>query len=636
MCGICGKVNFDKAQCVDRDLLRSMMASMHHRGPDDEGMYLSGNVGLGHRRLSIIDLNTGKQPIANEDDTVWIVFNGEIYNYQELRKELLGRGHRFRTETDTEVIIHAYEEYGEDFLSRLRGMFAFAIWDEKKRQLLLARDRVGIKPLYCCLSGKSLIFASEMKAILSDSAVPREINYPIIDRFLSYYYVPGSETLIKGIRKLDPGHYLLCKEGAVETRQYWDLEFPATPQPVAFAEAKERLMELLKEAVRLHMISDVPVGLLLSGGVDSSALLSLCIHESDKEISTFTIGFDGEGFDDERVYARIAANRYGTKHYETTISAAQFRDFLPEYVRFMEEPVCEPPAVALYYITKLAKEHVKVLISGEGGDEAFAGYPNHRNMLLLEKVKAAAGPLSGIVAQSLALAGYLAGDARVTKYAALMRLRQNEYYRSRTATPLTLFNRDYAAIYTKDFLDMIDKDYSVRPSAEYLANARAADPLNRMLYVDTKTWLPDDLLVKADKITMANSIELRVPLLDHVVLEYAASLPPEFKVNGTETKYILKRTFENIVPKEILNKKKTGFPVPYERWLGREMRDYVTEMLLDPATLGRGYFKKEAMETSLNGSKSASYSKEVFSLLVLELWHRTFIDGDISSQTKSN
>lgn len=624
MCGICGKIQFDASRGVSRELLRAMTNSMHHRGPDDEGMYLFGNVGLGHRRLSIIDLNTGKQPITNEDGTVWIVFNGEIYNYQDVRKDLLGKGHVFATQTDTEVIVHAYEEYGVDFLSRLRGMFAFAIWDDAKKQLLVARDRVGIKPLYYYTTDKCVIFASEMKAILCDPTVPREINYPVIDRFLSYYYVPGDETLIRGIRKLDPGHYLICKNGKVETRQYWDLEFPAKPKPVALEEAKDRLMELLKETVRLHMISDVPVGLLLSGGVDSSALLSLCIHESDKEISTFTIGFDGEGFDDERVYAKLAAERYGTKHYETTISAAQFRDFLPEYVRFMEEPVCEPPAVALYYISKLAKEHVKVLISGEGGDEAFAGYPNHRNMLILEKTKAAAGPLAGVVSQALSLAGSLSGDTRFGKYAALMRLRQEEYYRSRTATPLTLFNRDYAGIYSEDFLAQIDKDYSVRPSADLLASAKAFDPLNRMLYVDTKTWLPDDLLVKADKITMANSIELRVPLLDHVILEYAASLPPGFKVNGTQTKYILKSAFENIVPQEILNKKKTGFPVPYERWLGYEMRDYVADVLLDPIALNRGYFRKEALEALLNGGQSSQHSKEVFSLLVLELWHRTF------------
>jgi len=301
----------------------------------------------------------------------------------------------------------------------------------------------------------------------------------------------------------------------------------------------------------------------------------------------------------------------------------------------MEEPVCEPPAVALYYISKLAKDYVKVLISGEGGDEAFAGYPNHRNMLILEKVKAIAGPLSGIVSQVLSLAGNLTGNEKVAKYAKLMNMRQDEYYRSRTATPLTLFNRHYPKVYSKEFLALIDKDYSVRPSAELIANAKTSDPLNRMLYVDSKTWLPDDLLIKADKITMANSIELRVPLLDHVILEYAASLPPALKVHGTETKYLLKKTFENIVPREILNRKKTGFPVPYERWLKNEMKDYISGMLLDESTLRRGYFKRDAVER-LIGENGASwgYSKEIFSLLVLELWHRTFFDGHLPSAQK--
>ena len=627
MCGICGRINFESAKSIDEALLKSMMSSMHHRGPDDEGIYLAGNVGLGHRRLSIIDLNRGKQPISNEDDTVWIVFNGEIYNYLELRKELLGKGHRFRTDTDTEVIIHAYEEYGEDFLSRLRGMFAFAIWDEKKRQLLLARDRVGIKPLYYYQADKTLIFASEMKAILQDPAVPREINYPIIDRFLTYYYVPGAETMIKGLLKLDPGHYLIYRNGRIETKQYWDLDFPADPTPIAFNEAKEKLLELLKETVRLHMISDVPVGLLLSGGVDSSALLSLAIHETNKNISTFTIGFDGEGFADERPYARMAAERYGTKHYEMTFNAENFLKFLPEYVSYMEEPVCEPPAVALYYISRLAKDYVKVLISGEGGDEAFAGYPNHRNMLILEQVKKIAGPFNGLLSGMIQKVAGLTGMDRVDRYAQLMNKRQEDYYLSRTATPLTLFNRNYAAIYSAEFMAYVDKTHSARPTSELFEKTKASDPLSKMLYVDTKTWLPDDLLVKADKITMANSVELRVPLLDHVILEYAASLPPTMKVHGTETKYLLKKTFENIVPQEILVRKKTGFPVPYERWLKEDHMNYVKNILLDRMTIQRGYFRKKGIENIINNNNNSSdYSKEIFSLIVLELWHKAFID----------
>jgi len=356
-----------------------MADSMRHRGPDDEGYYISGQIGLGHRRLSIIDLNRGKQPISNEDDTIWIVFNGEIYNYQALRESLSEKGHKFKTDTDTEVIVHAYEEFGENCVARLRGMFAFAIWDQRSKTLLVARDRVGIKPLYYFLNDDQIIFASEMKAILLDNSVPRNIDPQIIDRFLTYYYVPGEETMLRGIRKLSPGHYLIARDGKIQVRQYWDLDFSQVNGHRSLKQASQELLEILKESVRLHMISDVPVGILLSGGVDSTALLSLSVHETDKELSTFTIGFEGHDFADERPYARLAAKRFGTQHYDMTMSAQDFLAFLPRYVWHMEEPVCEPPAVALYYVSKLASEHVKVLISGEGGDEAFAGYPNYRN-----------------------------------------------------------------------------------------------------------------------------------------------------------------------------------------------------------------------------------------------------------------
>jgi len=374
MCGICGKVKFDRESPVSGTLLKAMADSIAHRGPDDEGFYISGQVGLGFRRLSIIDLAGGHQPLSNEDGTVWIVFNGEIYNYQELRQELLSKGHIFRTQTDTEVIVHLYEEFGDRCVEKLRGMFGFAIWDERQLKLLLARDRTGIKPLYYGVTDRSLVFGSEMKAILVDPEIKREILPSIVDRFLTFDYVAGDETLFKNIYKLPPGSLMVIQDGKSEIKQYWDLHF--SPGNLTIESAEEQLLELLEESVRLHMISDVPVGFLLSGGVDSTAMLSLAARKTDKPISSYTVGFTNSGFADERPFARMAAEKYGSEHHEITISSKDFVDFMPGYVWHMEEPVCEPPAVALYYISKLARNYVKVLISGEGGDEAFGGPDN--------------------------------------------------------------------------------------------------------------------------------------------------------------------------------------------------------------------------------------------------------------------
>ena len=628
MCGICGKILFDEGQRVDEGTLKAMASTMLHRGPDDDGYYIAGQVGLAHRRLSIIDLNTGKQPISNENNSIWIVFNGEIYNYQELRKILIAKNHTFKTKTDTEVIIHAYEEYGEDVVSHLRGMFAFAIWDERKKSLFLARDRVGIKPLYYYLTAHSLIFASEMKAILADPSVKAEIHYPAIDRFLTYRYLPGSDTLIKNLVKLNPGHYLVLKNGVTNIKQYWDLDFSRQNSTHNLKYYKEELLDLLKDTLRLHMISDVPVGFLLSGGVDSTALLSLYTEGENRDLSTFTIGFEGEKFDDERTYASLAAKIFGTRHYEMTIDANSFFEFLPKYVWHMEDPVCEPPAIALYYISKLAKEHVKVLISGEGGDEAFAGYQTYRNLIWLERFKHLTGPFDKGIATLFNKLSPFPFLERLNKYASLMPFPLQEYYYSRTATPFSFFNAGFKEAYTTRLRGLTDKGYSTRPSMDLFQNVQSQDNLSQMLYVDTKTWLPDDLLIKADRITMANSIELRVPLLDHKVLEFAAGIPSGLKVRGVTTKYLLKETFKDRIPQEIIKRKKTGFPVPFTSWLKNELKDYVSDILLDGRTLQRGYFEKSVIEKMLiENQKSSAYSSEIFSLIVLELWHRTFIDS---------
>jgi asparagine synthase (glutamine-hydrolysing) len=624
MCGICGKLNFDRDERVPQSLLKAMADSILHRGPDDDGYYASGQIGLGFRRLSIIDLAGGHQPLSNEDGTIWIVFNGEIYNFQELREGLLKKGHTFRTKTDTEVIVHLYEEYGEAGIESLRGMFAFAIWDQNQKKLLLARDRIGIKPLYYGLTPHSLVFGSEMKAILRDPEVKREILPSTIDRFLTFGYVPGEETLLRGIYKLPPGSFMIVKNGKTEIKQYWDLHFSSSS--VTLKDAEGQLLEILEESVRLHMISDVPVGFLLSGGVDSTAMLSLASRMTDRPISSYTVGFANSGVADERPFARLAAEKYGSEHHDISISSKEFADFLPQYVWHMEEPVCEPPAVALYYVSKLARNYVKVLISGEGGDEAFAGYQNYRAMLWIERIKRVAGPLKGALSKTLSMLTRVIPWERLGKYLPLFDVPFESYYYSRTSSPFYFFNADYKDIYSDNFCDQIDKQHSLLPVSRLLSKNGSEDLVSRMLYVDTKTWLPDDLLVKADKMTMANSLELRVPLLDHKLLEFAATLPSNFKVRGLTTKYIAKRALGKQIPAEIIERKKVGFPVPYENWLRSDLRDFIHDVLLDRETLGRGYFKKSTIEKLLRDNlESGTHAKDIFSLLVLELWHRQFL-----------
>jgi asparagine synthase (glutamine-hydrolysing) len=638
MCGICGKLNFDRHEPVDHQLLQRMMDLIRHRGPDGDGEYRSGPVGLGHRRLSIIDLSTGDQPMCNEDGTVWVVYNGEIYNFPEIRSDLQARGHKFKSATDTEVIIHLYEELGPDSVARFRGMFAFALWDERKQLLLLARDRVGVKPLYYMNTGKALLFGSEMKSILADPTVERRINPRAIDRFLTYYYLPGNDTLIEDIFKLEPGHYLTVVDGQVKKREYWDLHFPTSPRKISFGNAVDELRSLLRRTVKDHMISDVPVGVLLSGGVDSTGVLRYAVEQTDKPMHTFTIGFEGQHFADERPYARLAAQKYGTKHQEITMTVGDFQNFLPKYVWHMEEPICEPPAVALYFVSHLARQSgVKVLLSGEGGDEAFGGYQNYRNLLILERLKSAFGPAKGLLRYGFQALG-LAGLPRFEKYAGLVEPSLSQYYLSRTSTPYSGFNQIKNDLYTEGFKETLRTRRSNDPINQ--ANNQLIkhlfdrqinqSALNQMLYVDTKTWLPDDLLVKADKITMATSVELRVPLLDFQVVEFAASLPQSYKVSGWRLKRILKAALEKSVPQEILDRKKTGLPIPYESWLRGEMKELVFDTVLRQDNTVSSYFNKTKVEGILQAhQRGEGYSGEVFSLLVLELWHKAFAEkGD--------
>jgi asparagine synthase (glutamine-hydrolysing) len=628
MCGICGKLNFDRQKPVDVEILRGMMELIHHRGPDGGGEYISGPVGLGHRRLSIIDLETGGQPISNEDGSVWVVYNGEIYNFSELRGDLKNRGHKFRSDSDTEVIVHLYEEFGVESVSHLRGMFAFALWDELNQILFLARDRVGVKPLYYVNTGDAFLFASEIKSLLVDPSVKRLINWRAIDRFLTYYYLPGKETLLKGVYKLDPGHYLTIRNGKVTAQEYWDLRFEKNSRFTSFEESVEALRDLLRRTVKDHMISDVPVGVLLSGGVDSTGILRYAVEQAQKPIHTFTVGFSGAEFADERPYAKLAAKKYGTQHSEITFTANDFRDFLPKYAWHMEEPVCEPPGVALYFVSHLAQQSsVKVLLSGEGGDEAFGGYQNYRNLILFESLKSAFRRIKGVLRfgfRALEQAGW----QRIGRYRNLVDLPLEHYYLSRTAATNSPFNLMKQDLYTKEFNEAMATQLPYSTTRRLFEKVNGQSSLNRMLYVDTKTWLPDDLLVKADKMTMATSVELRVPLLDFQVLEFAASLPQRFKVHGWSTKRILKACLEDSVPREILNRKKTGFPVPYERWMRIDLKEWISDIILGQNSPLTNYLRKDKLSGIIQTQQQHGiFSKEVFCLLLLSLLHRQFISA---------
>ncbi len=627
MCGICGRLEYDPAATIDRDLIARMVATLAHRGPDGDGTYISGPIGLGHTRLSIIDLATGAQPISNEDKTAWVVYNGEIYNFPQLRQELLKKGHHFQSTTDTEVIVHLYEEYGVESLSLLRGMFAFALWDEKNQTLLLARDRVGIKPLYYTNTGKALVFGSEIKALLANAEVKCQIEPQSVDKFLTYLCLPGKETLWKGVYKLEPGFYLLSRGGSFKVGQYWDLRFEQSHRWKSFDDAADELYHRTKKTVRDHMISDVPIGFLLSGGVDSTIILNCAATETSEKISTFTVGFDNAHFEDERPYARLAASRFQTEYHEITISPRDFWDFLPSLVRHMEEPICDPPAVSLHYISKLARQHVKVLLSGEGGDEAFGGYLDYRNFPALEKVKAALPGLKSSFSAVLRAADQFAPLRKAAKFSPYFVTAPQDYYYSRAASPFSFFNRNKEVLYTPGFYSAVRPKLSAEIIRTLFHNVRGQPLLNQMQYIDIKTLLPDDLLIKADRMTMGNSLELRVPFLDHELLEFAASLPPDYRVKGLKTKRILKEAFAKDIPKEIIRRKKAGFPIPIERWIQGELKDQVGEVLLSKRALDRGYFRKSGIENLLALSDQGKpVAKEIFALLTLELLLMEFID----------
>jgi asparagine synthase (glutamine-hydrolysing) len=615
MCGICGIFNFGTRAPADPAALKRATDAMVHRGPDDEGFYLDGELGLGNRRLSIIDLPGGHQPISNEDETIWITFNGEIYNYRELRAGLLAHGHRFRTASDTETIIHLYEQYDLACLDHLRGMFAFALWDARKRRLLLVRDRLGIKPVFYRLEPGRLVFASESRALRELTEQPLEIDPQSVYDFFGFRYIPAPQTFYRGVEKLLPGHFLIADSSGVRTRAYWDI--PAEEEmPRAAKEVADEVVERLRESVRLRLIADVPLGVFLSGGTDSSAVVALMTELEARPLRTFSVGFEEPEYS-ELPYARAVARRFATQHHELIMRPEQLSSELPRLVAFRDEPIAEPTDVALYLLSRSAAQSVKVVLAGEGGDELFAGYPKY-----------AADPLAGLVSAlpqeiTRALIRRLPYRQRRAKLAleALSIRDEAERY----ATWFASFSREEREnLFAPQFLAQVDPAHPAQVFESYLEKQRERTPLKRMLYADLKVWLPDNLLLRGDLMTMAASIEERVPFLDHKLVEFAARVPTKLLTQGLRAKVLLKRALERFLPPEVIYRRKVGFALPVGEWFRKPLKSLVADLVLSSQALARGYFNPASMETFLREHFDGirDRQKQLWALVNFELWCR--------------
>lgn len=623
MCGIAGKFNFDREHPVDRTRLVAMTSAVAHRGPDADGFYIGPGVGLGHRRLSIIDLATGDQPLSNEDGTIWVVFNGEIYNFAETRVELERLGHRFRTHSDTEVIVHAYEQWGEGAVDRFRGMFAFALWDEPRRRLVLVRDRVGIKPLYYAVTRSGVTFGSEIKSIVEDADVPREWSAEALDAYLALQYVPTPRTMYRDVWKLPPGHLLIAENGRVRVRQYWDLEFTGTGDSSREDEYLERLDALIKESVQLRLISDVPLGAFLSGGIDSSAVVAAMVETAAGRVLTTSVGFDEHAFD-ELEYARTVARHLGTEAREKVVSP-DIVDLLPKLAWHLDEPFADSSAVPTYYVSAAAREQVTVALSGDGGDELWAGYARHR----VERWELAARGWLGDGGASTAgrIASRLPRAIKGARSLQHLALSPADACAHKHAYGL-FENGSRSSLYSPAFAASVrDAD----PFAGFrLAYERcgSADSLDRALYVDVKTYLVDDILTKVDKMSMAVSLEARVPLLDHRLLEFAATVPTRLKLRRGRSKYLLRRFLERRIPRHIVERPKHGFEAPIGEWLRGPLAPMVDELLLGARGRDRGVFDREAVARLWREHRSGArdHRHRLWSLVMLELWFRQYVD----------
>lgn len=645
MCGIIGIYNFGNKKEVSKDILKKMCDVIFHRGPDEEGYYIAskfkvqslklenetvGDIGLGIRRLAIIDLQTGSQPIHNEDNTLWTVCNGEIYNFLELKEDLLKKGHGFYTKTDVETIVHLYEEFGVGCLEHLRGMFAFALWDEKNQLLFLARDRVGKKPLYYTMHNGSLVFASEIKSILRYLNFTPEINFETIDYFLTYQYIPQPITIFKNIFKLPPASYILCnKNGNIKIERYWELDF-RKKQNITFNEAKQKIKEILTEATKLRLISDVPLGAFLSGGHDSSIIVGLMALNSKEKVKTFSVGFKEQDFS-ELKYAKIVAEHFDTEHTEIIVEP-KMAEVLPKLVWFYDQPFADTSIIPSYYVSNVTRKYVKVALNGDGGDENFCGYLRYPAIKLSSLF-----PFEIFGNKFYTEFGKLIPLVETTS--AKNKLRYFRRFFTALGNPISVRQVLWHCFFTNELKDFIYSDFmkSVinKNVYTYLVNtynlAKAYDIIDKISYTDINTYLPEDLLVKMDIASMANSLEARSPFLDHKLLEFTSSIPSYWKLRyGFKTKYILKKTFEDFLPKQIIKRHKQGFGLPIGKWLRYDLKDFIKEILFSEKFISRGLFNhkniKILLEKHFSGKEDHGY--RIFALLILELWFRIFIDKE--------
>ena len=623
MCGIAGYVNTNNRRPADPRIIEAMCATMIHRGPNDQGMWVDGPVGLGMRRLSIIDLSTGHQPIANETKDVWVVFNGEIYNYRDLADWLVGRGHCLSTASDTEVIVHLYEELGDACVQKLRGMFAFALWDQPRSRLFVARDRLGVKPLYYFYDGRCFVFGSELKALLAHPAVAPTVDPQGLLYYLRYSYVPEPLTIFEGVHKLPPGCTLSLMGRTLTVTPYWDGAAPPSGPvgPVSEDDAVERLDDLLRESVRLRLVSDVPLGAFLSGGIDSSLVVALMAREMARPVTTFSIGFEEERYN-ELPYARQVARHLGTDHHERIVGP-QDCGLLERIVAHFDEPFGDASAIPTYYVSQLAAEHVTVALSGDGGDELFAGYERYavdlwrsRFEVVPPMVRRWLTGLSDLLPEDF----YGKNFMRNVSLPGRQRYLENNSY---------LAPRHLGRLLTPEFQAEVTGDVNAeRLTDAYFERVDGRPWLARLQYLDTKLYLPGDILTKVDRMSMAHSLEAREPLLDHVLAEYVAGLPVEMKFRNGTAKYLLKRVAERYLPAEIVHRRKHGFGVPLEYWFKDDLRDYIHDVLFDSRTRARGIFRPEEVTRLVRRYENGrnELSPVIWLLVVFETWCRLYLD----------
>lgn len=624
MCGIAGIVSSDPREPIEAALVHRMCQAIVHRGPDDEGIFANKNTGLGMRRLSIIDVAGGHQPIFNEDGSIWIVFNGEIYNFPELRPGLEARGHRFTTNTDTEVIVHLYEEMGAECVEKLRGMFAFALYDDRRKTLLLARDRLGKKPLHYAHAHGRLLFGSEIKSILAVAPELAEVNHQALLEYLHFGYVLDPDTAFTKIHKLPGGHVLEFQNDQIRVRKYWDIAAYSTYEPQSESECLEELERRLAEAVKIRLISDVPLGAMLSGGTDSSTVVALMARASRKPVKTFSIGFKHADFN-EAQYARMVAERFGTDHHELILDP-EVVTTIEQLTSSLEEPFADSSMLPTYYISCLARKHVTVALSGDGGDEIFAGYTRYGTQSRRQVFEHVPGWAAKLYRERIF--PLIPRSTYGRRFSYNVSLPWRERYVDEMSF-LPVFEREMPLL-SGDFRASLPGSADPqRRMLTYLDGKRDWDRLSQLLYLDTKTYLAGDILTKVDRMSMLTSLEVRVPLLDHELVEWAASLTPQWKMRGGQQKYILRKLAERVgVPQEVLHRPKQGFALPLVHWMRHEMKDLIQTILLEPRTLERGYFNAAAVRHILDehfrGRRNQSGA--IWRLLIFELWHRNFLE----------